>query len=1482
VRFTNVSDAPGDLPTLRYSFATSVAGLASSYATAGTAASQNITFPDNGNRQAYGRIFDKDGAFRTYEINIPVVNVAPTVTITGAPANSPEGTAITLGSTVTDPGADTFTYSWSVTKNGSAYPTGTPTNGTSFTFTPNDNGTYVVNLTVTDDDGGVGVAGSAAGPTDVLIIYDVATASGTTALRNALAAAGMNVALSFAPETAYSGSNPFLTPYEAVIHLNGTTWSTDMPGAGQQALVNYVQNGGGYIGSEWNAWEFGQGRLRLMGDLILIATTGSSSGSLTLTDVPGQSGHPILANVPSPASFSGGFTFGRVRNYGSQPATALMRDQFGNDAVAVREFGTGRVVAFHNAGNYTSGTLTDPDLLQLYVDGVKWAARAGGGLGAAITVTNVAPALADVVATGAAEGAVATVTGRVTDVGAADTHTVTVAWGDGTSSTAAVNADGTFTASHVYRDDSPSGTPSDVYQVGVVVRDDDGAFSGGGAQELVSNGGFESGFTGWTVNTQNGSWTLNNGSFDPAGPGLATAPISGQFDALAWQNGPSRLILSEPIVVPANVTSAVLSWSDRIRNHHFQFEDPNQEWRVRVLGATGGVLREVYSTNPGDPVQQIGPNRRSFDLTSLLQGLGGQTVRLSFELEDNRFFFNVNLDDVSLLVTTGPGIPLTVTNVAPTAPALVVSPAVGEDGTVTLTGTFTDAGVDDTHTVTVDWGDGSQTVLGGGATVPVSPAVEYNGHRYIVIRQQGLSWFDAQEQAQRLGGNLVTINDAAENSFVSELLRQNFGFYALAWIGFSDERTEGQFEWVSGEEPTYTNWFVRDGEPNDFPPQVTEDFTLTNYAFGFGPGWWNDVSGTRESGVAWGAYAVVEVNPTRTFTLTHRYADDNADDAFPINVTVTDDDTGTSTASAVAAVVNSAPAALAVTADAVTINEDGSVTLTGSFTDRGTLDSHTVTIDWKDGTTSQVAVPAFPGTPSANVSLTASAEFGGHTYHFISTRLSWDAAEAEARRMGGHLVTINSAAENLFLLEYIRRAARTGDVQTWIGLSDGGGTGPFRWASGEPLSFTAWAAGEPGNPAGPTGIAFNFNNTQIGARWGDFPAGTPLFAVIEVDGKRTFTATHRYLDDDPTGTPADVYSIGVTVADDDGGSVSASVPVTVNNVAPVIGSLTGPVAGTPTAATPGGAAVTFSGVRGQPLAFSTAFADVGTLDTHEVQWDFGDGTVIDWAAASGYSAGAPAHAYTATGTYTVTVSVRDDDGGVVSFAAPVEIKVIEMQADPNDPTKTTLAVGGTTGDDDIEIDTGSVQVFLGGVSLGSYHPTGSITVFAQDGDDDVRVAGSVALPAWLYGGAGNDRLKGGAGHDVLLGGDGDDLLVGGQGRDFLIAGAGADRVVGNADDDVMIAGTTAYDDDRLALGLLRGVWLDPDRTAADRIAALQSPSTLPGGVRLDSATVFHDESADVMTGSSGNDWFLLDTSRDRATDMTDDAFDPDREFIENP
>jgi hypothetical protein len=104
----------------------------------------------------------------TQSFTITVNNVAPTAAIVGSPAASPEGTEIDLTATATDPSsADTvagFSYAWGVTKNGDAFASGSAAD---FHFTPDDNGTYVVTLNVTDKDGGTGMASATIDVTNV-------------------------------------------------------------------------------------------------------------------------------------------------------------------------------------------------------------------------------------------------------------------------------------------------------------------------------------------------------------------------------------------------------------------------------------------------------------------------------------------------------------------------------------------------------------------------------------------------------------------------------------------------------------------------------------------------------------------------------------------------------------------------------------------------------------------------------------------------------------------------------------------------------------------------------------------------------------------------------------------------------------------------------------------------------------------------------------------------------------------------------------------------------------------------------------------------------------------------------------------------------------------------------------------------------------------------------------------------------------------
>src|SRR5262249_23228627 len=177
---------------------------------------------------------------------------------------------------------------------------------------------------------------------------------------------------------------------------------------------------------------------------------------------------------------------------------------------------------------------------------------------------------------------------------------------------------------------------------------------------LVTNGGFETGdFSGWTVVTSDpgfGTWQINNGTLDPASPATPLAPISGSFDPLSNTTGPSTRSITQTFTVPTTVTQATLSWSDRIQNFGSNFAS-TQEFRVQILDANNNLLQTVFNTKTGDPLIQIGPNSRSFDITSLLQSRAGQALKLRFEEQDSQFYFNATVDNVVLSVNTGPSSP---------------------------------------------------------------------------------------------------------------------------------------------------------------------------------------------------------------------------------------------------------------------------------------------------------------------------------------------------------------------------------------------------------------------------------------------------------------------------------------------------------------------------------------------------------------------------------------------------------------------------------------------------------------------------------------------------------------------------------------------------------------------------------------------------------------------------------------------------------
>lgn len=207
---------------------------------------------------------------------------------------------------------------------------------------------------------------------NVLIIYDNSTANPQNiALSDALAFEGYSVSFSAVNESSWDNTNPSLTGFDAVIHMNGTTYETEMPVAGQLALKDFVENNNGlYVGFSWSEYQVDDlSQMQSMIDLVLFTRlSGTEPIVCEHVTVPGQESHPVLTNVSSPFSITAGGNLGPIRTFTSDPSEVLMTHG-SNDAVALRHFGNGHILGFSNAGNYQDALVfSNTDIQQIIIN----------------------------------------------------------------------------------------------------------------------------------------------------------------------------------------------------------------------------------------------------------------------------------------------------------------------------------------------------------------------------------------------------------------------------------------------------------------------------------------------------------------------------------------------------------------------------------------------------------------------------------------------------------------------------------------------------------------------------------------------------------------------------------------------------------------------------------------------------------------------------------------------------------------------------------------------------------------------------------------------------------------------------------------------------------------------------------------------------------------------------------------------------------
>uniref|UniRef100_A0A3B5MF61 C-type lectin domain-containing protein n=1 Tax=Xiphophorus couchianus TaxID=32473 RepID=A0A3B5MF61_9TELE len=87
------------------------------------------------------------------------------------------------------------------------------------------------------------------------------------------------------------------------------------------------------------------------------------------------------------------------------------------------------------------------------------------------------------------------------------------------------------------------------------------------------------------------------------------------------------------------------------------------------------------------------------------------------------------------------------------------------------------------------------------------------GSRCFIFYYNMKTWSDAEEFCISIGGNLASIHNNEENSFLSDMVVRDTGSPAVTWVGGYDAVTEGQWMWSDGSKFDYTSFAI--GQPDN-------------------------------------------------------------------------------------------------------------------------------------------------------------------------------------------------------------------------------------------------------------------------------------------------------------------------------------------------------------------------------------------------------------------------------------------------------------------------------------------------------------------------------------------------------------------------------------------------------------------------------------------------------------------------------------------
>lgn len=319
--------------------------------------------------------------------------VSVTQNVTFLPG-SPSGTTSTITanpSTVAADGVATTTLTVTARDaNGNVVPgasvaiTSTGTNNTFNPSTPNGttgaNGEFTATLASTTKEtktvsalvaGAFSVSTTVVfGDCKVLVLGDSDDVS-TGVLVNALNGAGMT-ASTITHGIANYANTPAASGFNAIVVMNGNSYSLNMPSSGQSAIIAANTAGTGLVMTEWIAYSIQQGRFTQFSPVLLFSRSSGQSGPMTFNLT--SAGHPIWAGLPTSFTANAGGNVGSTLTNGGVQIASCTSCGIG---VAVKDV-TGRIVQLAHAANYTKSSTfwtTETNLRLQMINAVKWAGR---------------------------------------------------------------------------------------------------------------------------------------------------------------------------------------------------------------------------------------------------------------------------------------------------------------------------------------------------------------------------------------------------------------------------------------------------------------------------------------------------------------------------------------------------------------------------------------------------------------------------------------------------------------------------------------------------------------------------------------------------------------------------------------------------------------------------------------------------------------------------------------------------------------------------------------------------------------------------------------------------------------------------------------------------------------------------------------------------------------------------------------------------